>query len=795
MARRRIQVRPVGQAPVLEKKPSLLGRLIFFLSGLAFFGSLGLGVYLVFKELADRAWPTLEAAGWGRYFGAKSPLEGTLRCFLDNTCSQFLRGPYEPNYFLALYPVAGALLLLAFASRLVTTQARTKAPGTARWAERKDLEPLERGRQSGYLGFLWEQTPDGKTKPPKYRIPVPESLRNGHMAVIAGPGAGKTSAFFQPNLFKDAEDGNNAIVFDFKFPDPEGLGESLSYYYAKGHDVYVFTPFEPSSMVLPLLDGGETREGALDIAEMLVPKRRQEGTDEFYRNLERALLTVLIYAISNDPQVEAPSPKVLLQRILEGPGRIRDYINSHPRREVREWGKNFVDQLAGMARDKQVGMTMGLASRFILFDNPRLNAATTRLPGSDEAVIDLKSLLSGDKPFLLYIGIPQAEIQGGKGQTLLQLIKRLLDRAILEAAHENGGKLKRHTAIYLDEFPNFGYLPNMTEMLATMRSRRVSYLISFQDRAQGYAVYGKEEFDAMFGTIQTVVVWPSRLDPADAKWFGEALGKTAALERTYTEGGHVAPFGVYERRMMEALREVERPLLSVDEMRTFPPDQVVVVTPSVPPIRAIMPFFFADGSQKDLVAHPWAKQRKKAIRYEPDLVLRYATLTGTVETPVIPKRGDAYEALFITWIERILATAPKVERVEGGYEITKLPKDLGEDFVDEWKSRGWVVSIPGGYRITSEGLAVAGPNAKDLLEWVRKADPLLHFLRKNKDKAVVATGNIPPEAPLVLQEEALWVREEFAKGLQPEVLSLAERKEVDGTVYYIFRLEVRPILR
>lgn len=798
MAKRRIQVKPVGQAPVLERKPGLLARLFFFVSGLAFFASLGLGVYLIFQDLGRRVWPVLAESGWARHLQAREPLEGAIKCFFNSGCSKVvLRGPYEPNYFLGLYPVAGGLLLLAVGARLVTVRGTTKLPGTAKWAEEKDLEPLKRGRQSGYVGFLWETTPEGKPKPPKKLVPFSESVRNGHMAVIAGPGAGKTSAFFQPNLFKDARDGNSAIVFDFKYPDPTGLGEALSYYHAHGHGVYVFTPFDPMSMVLPLLEGGETREGALDIAEMLVPKRRMEGPDEFYRNLERALLTVLIYAISNDPEVEAPSPRILLRRILEGPEKIKNYISSHPRAEVREWARSFVEQISGMARDKQVGMTMGLASRFILFDNPRLSAATTRTPGAEEAVIDLKRLLQGEKPFLLYIGIPQAEIQGGKGQTLLQLVKRLIDRAILQAAHENGGKLKHHLAVYLDEFPNFGYLPNMTEMLATMRSRRVSYLISLQDRAQGYAVYGREEFDAMFGTIQTIVAWPSRLDSIDAQWFSELLGKTTALERSYAEGGQVTGFGLFERRVQETLREVERSLLTVDEMQTFPPEEAVVVTPGVSPIRAIMPFFFADGKQKGLVPHPWAKERAKALRYDPNLVLQYATLQGVVESPVLPQREDAYEALFATWVERVLATAPKVAKAKErkGYEITKLPKDLGEDFVGEWKSRGWIEAIPGGYLITEKGLKVAGPQGEHLLEWMAKADSLFHLVRKNKDKAVVSAGELPSEeAPVVIQKSTLWVREELAKELPPEALALGERKEVGGVAYYVFRLEVVPVL-
>lgn len=114
MAKRRIQVKPVGQAPVLERKPGLLARLFFFVSGLVFFASLGLGVYLIFQDLGRRVWPVLAESGWARHLQAREPLEGAIKCFFNSGCSKVvLRGPYEPNYFLGLYPVAGGLLLLA----------------------------------------------------------------------------------------------------------------------------------------------------------------------------------------------------------------------------------------------------------------------------------------------------------------------------------------------------------------------------------------------------------------------------------------------------------------------------------------------------------------------------------------------------------------------------------------------------------------------------------------------------------------------------------------------------------
>ncbi len=178
-------------------------------------------------------------------------------------------------------------------------------------------------------------------------------------------------------------------------------------------------------------------------------------------------------------------------------------------------------------------------------------------------------------------------------------------------------------------------------------------------------------------------------------------------------------------------------------------------------------------------------------------MLQYATLQGVVESPVLPQREDAYEALFATWVERVLATAPKVAKAKErkGYEITKLPKDLGEDFVGEWKSRGWIEAIPG---VPHHGEGAQGG-------WAARGAPLgvdgegglpLPPGAQEQGQGRGERGELPSEeAPVIIQKSTLWVREELAKELSPEALALGERKEVGGVAYYVFRLRGGPCPR
>lgn len=788
--RRRVRVTPLGQSPYLEQRPNSFAQLFYFIGILSFFGGLFGGAYLMLQQYQQHGWELIIRSGWARHFNVSNPLWGSIRCLFDESCRRALEQVgISPQFVFPLGGGALGILILGMGVSATTTKAHAKAKGIARWAKQKDLKHLKRGRQSGYFGYLndggsEEITPKSakKLKP----IPFPETIRNGHVAVIGGPGAGKTTSFFLPNLLCDARDGNTAVVFDFKFPDPKGLGECINYFHHFGRNVYAFTPFEEASMTLPLLRGGETQEGAIRIAEMLVPKGQKEGSDEFYRHLDRALLSALIYAITNDPKRQPASPGKLFQLILRGAPGVNQYIQQHPREEVRSWSGMMISNLVGMDRARVAGLFNGLISRFILFNNPRLDMATTNFK---EGQIDLKRVFS--EPSLLYIGIPQNYIQGGRGQVLLQLVKRLLDSTILSVSHENGGKLPVHTAIYLDEFPSFGELPHMTEMLATMRSKRVSYLLSFQDHSQGYAVYGKDTFDAMFGVIQTIVAYPSRLTSIDRRWLTEFIGNASSIERSLSEGGQVTMLGLFERRAHETLREVERPLITSDEMQVFPAEETIVLSPGAPPIRSVMPFIFSDGKIKELIRHPFSKERQKCLKIDPlKLLLAIILKGGGKPLPEVlgDPEGQAEKELFAYWVERTLRSFPHAERTDEGVQLS-IGGRVNQTFFEAWASRDWLMRQGGKVILTPKGLKELSKESISQLNWLINHPKVAEFIRRHRDKISGLAKHDSSGELGYLQGTTLFVKPVASDELSGEELVTVNQ---GGETWHAIKLRVMP---
>jgi type IV secretion system protein VirD4 len=507
-----------------------------------------------------------------------------------------------PNWMLYT-PLLGFIGLILF--RILSIPRPEKDPGEARWATPKDMnayigERPEDTSRYGYLGLL-----EGKTKDV---IRLPENARCAHTLIIGGTGAGKTTRYVNPNLLMDARDGASAVVFDLKYPDPRsGFLETINYFKAWGRNVYPFTPFDPDSVRIPLLAGVQTIQDAIGVAEAFRPFGEAEGGAEFYKNNERQLLAGLFLAVSQEPN---PSLKRVFELLGGGSAALQKYLKEKP--IVR----NFLATLLELRADQMTGICTGLMGDLLAFTNPNLNRATSMGPGD---TLDLEKIC--DAPSFLYIGIPQEEIQGGQGQVLLRLIKRMIDRAILSACSKNNGRLKTHLNLYLDEFPSFGPLPNIAENLATMRSRRVAFHIAMQNLAQGQAVYGKEEFAGMINNnFAQMVVFPRSLRLEDATYFAELFGEMTVTEVStnfMSDGGIVNnPIGAKKRSKSTKL--ATRFLLSAEAMRTFPDGWAVIETIGAPTAKVFMP-----------------RLDQKESPYRP----MFEKIKATYPTPVLRKKG------------------------------------------------------------------------------------------------------------------------------------------------------------
>ncbi len=649
------------------------------LSRLALVLAVGLIGWLGWESFESSA-RALQARGWARavHAPARDPGQFAARCLVDGACGKAFTtvwGNRFPSWALGL-PLLGIAGLIA---GRVLTRVNRKDPGEARWATRQDMKPYlgEKSGRVGYLGLL-----EGK-----HVVRLPENARCAHTLVIGGTGAGKTTRYVNPNLLLDARDGVSAVVFDLKYPDPKsGFLDTINYFKAWGRGVYPFTPFDPDSVRMPLIGDVKTVQEALSVAEAFRPSGgKEEESGAFYRNSERQLLAGLILGIAQGPN---PSMKQVFDLLGGGADSLKAFAKERP------YLKSLLGTILELRADMLTGIATGLMGDLLPFTNPNLDRATSSGQGQ---LLDLESLCS--TPGFLYIGLPQEEIQGGQGQVLLRLIKRVLDKAILSVAGKNGGRLPVHLSIYLDEFPSFGPIPNIAENLATMRSRRVAYHIAMQNLAQGQAVYGKEEFAGMINNnFAQMVVFPRSLRLEDATFFSEIFGEMTVLEESFSRTRTSGPLfmnPLAEVKKMQGGKVAKRALLSAEAMRTFPDGNAVIETIGSPPAMVRMPRLDErDNPYRKLYTRITSSYKTPQLRKPGVSAASAPVLELTPATPPEAARNPLAEN-FRAWFEALLGTGVALQAdVDDGkpVSVTVQRSDLPDLPAEatEWVGKGWL---------------------------------------------------------------------------------------------------------
>ena len=666
-----------------------------WLSMIAFLGALAF-VSLTAWQRFETTTRALETKGWARAVGTPlgAPQQFTMRCIADGKCSTALQAHWTRTFpmWTAYLPLVGLVGLIVV--RVLQNRAPRKDPGEARWATRADMKPYlgEKPGRVGYMGLL-----EGK-----HVIRLPENSRCAHTLVIGGTGAGKTTRYVNPNLLLDARDGVSAVVFDLKYPDPRsGFLDTINYFKAWARPVYPFTPFDPDSVRVPLIGDVKTVQEALAVAEAFRPSggKAEEGA-AFYRNNERQLLAGLVLGIAQEPN---PSLKRVFDLLGGGAEGLKSFAKERP------YLKSLLGTILELRADMLTGIATGLMGDLLPFTNPNLDRATSSGEGQ---TLDMEALCSA--PGFLYIGIPQEDIQGGQGQVLLRLIKRVLDRAILSVSGKNGGRLPVHLSIYLDEFPSFGPIPNIADNLATMRSRRVAYHIAMQNLAQGQAVYGKEEFAGMINNnFAQMVVFPRSLRLEDAAYFSEIFGEMTVLEESFSRtrsGGPLFMNPLGEVKRMQGAKMATRALLSAEAMRTFPDGSAVIETIGSPPATVRLPRLDErDNPYRGLYTRIMATYKTPQLR-KPGV--NAATAPAPLELAVVEvtaPRNPLAES-FRAWLEAILESGVplKAALVDEKPESIRLERgDLGElpPEIADWVSKGWLELDESGVTVPRLGLS------------------------------------------------------------------------------------------
>lgn len=506
-------------------------------------------------------------------------------CGADAKCgpwlsTQFSKGMGSIYWSLLLPIVTTPIAIKVFPKKKAVA---VKDPGLAKWEDESNMKRFLQGNDKpddpfmGFMGYLKSGTVGGEfdaTKLPPLFIPREDWCQN--TLVWGGIRSGKTTSFFQPNIFLAAHLGMSCVVFDVKWPQKDsGFFETIGYWHARGRRTVLLAPFEPYGARVNLLAGVNSFSDALRVADAVFPPPEfVEERGKHYNEKKRFFIASMVWLLRTEKGDDANFRDVLNYAMLPD-DRLMEWLENIQNSEAKAIIMSYRE--AGeskFAEDKN-----GIISALKVFFNDNVVHATS---GGEDA-INLEDCI--EKPTLTVVGVNLKNMMDGSGEVLFRLYKRMIDEAAMVVAERQGGKLRNHLAIWLDELPSIGRLNYMMRSMGALRSFNISHHLGIQNDAQSQLVYGELYWKAIStNVVARVIMFPRGINGDDARKVSETIGRTTASEIGFSGSHHVNPLSM-EGSSGASSRLVERYLLAFEEFSDFSLGEAVVRMNGQQPIR------------------------------------------------------------------------------------------------------------------------------------------------------------------------------------------------------------------
>lgn len=425
---------------------------------------------------------------------------------------------------------------------------RTKY-GSARWGTLEDI------KKAGYWGGIPDYNPDGRLLlspgDDDEIVAVSEDDTIKHAMVVGPTGTGKSSSIFIPNLV--ARCNKSALVTEARAGNdkPDLYWKTANFRAIMGgQQIYHFDPDDLTSHRVNPLDGVKSYTDANNLAWLIVENttgKNNYGDDVWPKSEANMLTTLIAHAAALD--LHLGYIRALLR---EGPEGMEKTLYESPVEVVREDYRGFMNTSREGFR---YGVIASLITRLGIWSSPKVIALTEKT--------DFDINLLPKQKFTFYLSVPANKKQ-------LKPIAALVFNYLLNFIQES--HFDDPPFLLLDEFTNFGRIPGINDKLSIIRHQKISFMLGFQDFAQLDGIYDHTVSKDLKKQPRTRIFFrPADYEPAEA--ISRMAGKTTIYERTVSSSGQIQE------------REMGRWLIDPSEVMTMPEDEIIVFTPSAPPLK------------------------------------------------------------------------------------------------------------------------------------------------------------------------------------------------------------------
>lgn len=498
--------------------------------------------------------------------------------------------------------VAGVGLVIVVILKMVaanTSKANEFLHGSARWADRKDIEAAGLLSNNGvYVGAWMDKA--GKTHYLRHNGPE-------HVLTYAPTRSGKGVGLVIPTLLSWPA---SAVITDLK-----GELWALSSGWRKQHAHNKVLRFEPAagtgSVYWNPLDEirMDTDYAVGDVQNLatLIVDPDGKGLESHWQKTSQALLVgVILHALYKAKHEGTPATLPAVDAMLADPTRpVRDlwvemtsyaHVDGQTHPVVGAAGRDMMDR-----PEEEAGSVLSTAKSYLsLYRDPVVARNVSK------SQFKIKDLMNYDDPVSLYI-VTQPNDKA-RLRPLVRVMVNMIVRLLADKMEFKNGRpvahYKHRLLMMLDEFPSLGRLDILQESLAFVAGYGIKCYLICQDINQlksRETGYGHDEAITSNCHVQNAYP-PNRIETAEH--LSKLTGQTTIIkEQVTTSGGRAAAL---LGNVSKTQQEVQRPLLTADEALRMPgpkknasdqiaePGDMVVYVAGFPAIYGRQPLYFKD---------------------------------------------------------------------------------------------------------------------------------------------------------------------------------------------------------
>lgn len=481
---------------------------------------------------------------------------------------------YQPNRWVIVNIIIVGFFCagLLIASRIV--QEQLTRFGTTHWMTERELK-RKNFFGDARTGFVLAKT-TGPTRKGRYIA----SGKYPHCLLIAPTGSGKGVGFVKPNLLSYK---GSAVVLDVKgelYEDTARFRETM------GQTVYRFSPrdFDQPSFRYNPLDRIKTytnpakRMAELEKIATLFLQADDSSAASFLPN-SRAIFVACGILAYEQGQLTLGR----IHKLAFGGGEYNAKFKAYAGVVKDRSAKLIFEQMAGMNEKTLTSYISILNSAGMdAWSNPHTCAVT------DASDFDFSTFRK--KPQTVYLTTPFNDIPA-----IAPLIRLFFADLIATLQHHEPGRDEPFPVLILmDEFQRIGRMPVVAESISLLRSYGGNLALVTQTIPDLDNVYGEQVRKTLQGGAG-IKLYLTPSEPDTIAELSDAVGMTT--KRVVSRSKNIKD-GLFSNSISE--RTEEHPLLTRDQARRLPREDVVIVVDGDMPIRAKRLVYYDDTAYKEL---------------------------------------------------------------------------------------------------------------------------------------------------------------------------------------------------